>query len=250
MSAALLSLANGTSSTTSAGLRTQLGAEKAQGISAAWQAVFASSHSPADAGGAPPDASMARSDEQPAGPHSQEDRASVPDASAHNEDACLPEAATGIGIGQPRAGMALPSRLAPAQSSPLRSGPPLPVPVHTEAAPMQPATPWRDARGGIDATAQRARDQIASEASARPGLQDPPASLESVSVFIRSDAVDVVVRDADVSDQDALSCAFETARELTGQRTALRRLTVNGRTLYRHEGDDTRRSASTFMFAC
>jgi len=55
---------------------------------------------------------------------------------------------------------------------------------------------------------------------------------DSVSVFVHGAAVSIVVRDATLCAHEAVECAFETARQLTGQRNALLRLTLNGQTLY------------------
>src|SRR5581483_7561244 len=71
--------------------------------------------------------------------------------------------------------------------------------------------------------------------SAQPSSAEPLA--ESVRVFVQGPAVAIVVRDATISDQDAVSCAFETARELTGLRSSLQQLTLNGRTLYQRQID-------------
>ena len=64
--------------------------------------------------------------------------------------------------------------------------------------------------------------------------------LESAHVFVKGHdhLVEIAVRAATLSDQEALDCAFATARELTGQRTTLQRLTVNGRTVYHHADQD------------
>lgn len=58
------------------------------------------------------------------------------------------------------------------------------------------------------------------------------APADSVSVFVRSGAVAIVVRDAGISEQQALHCAFETTHRLVGQRGSLQQLIFNGRTLY------------------
>lgn len=59
-----------------------------------------------------------------------------------------------------------------------------------------------------------------------------PLTRDSVNVFVNGLAVTVIVRDAEIPASAALQCAFETARELTGRRAALQRLTLNGRMLY------------------
>lgn len=101
---------------------------------------------------------------------------------------------------------------------------------------------------------------VAGGHSTAPGkevsTQSGPAQLpsaDSVNVFVRGADVAIVVRDAGISEQQALHCAFETARKLTGQRAALQQLVLNGRTLYQQPGDsrmhDSARSSS-LVFAC
>ena len=88
--------------------------------------------------------------------------------------------------------------------------------------------------------------------SAQPSSAEPLA--ESVRVFVQGPEVAIVVRDATISDQDAVSCAFETARELTGLRSSLQQLTLNGRTLYQRQIDSGTREAppggAFVFFAC
>lgn len=71
----------------------------------------------------------------------------------------------------------------------------------------------------------------------------PTAAAESVNVFVSGAAVAVVVRNASLSDEGALRCAFETARELTGESAALEQLTLNGRTVY-YRGESRRKPAA------
>jgi hypothetical protein len=78
-------------------------------------------------------------------------------------------------------------------------------------------------------------------------------AAESVSIFVHDSGVALVVRDAMLSDQDGMQSAFETAQALTGQRAALQRFTLNGRTLYQQQpGPDAGRAktAPTLVFAC
>jgi len=72
---------------------------------------------------------------------------------------------------------------------------------------------------------------------------------DSVSVFVRGAAVSIVVRDALISPHEALDCAFETARHLTGQRAALLRLTLNGQPLYRQPTAQAH-APPALLFAC
>ena len=79
-------------------------------------------------------------------------------------------------------------------------------------------------------------------------------SADSVSVFLQGSAVAIVVRDAAMSEQDAVRRGFETARVLTGQSAALAHITLNGRTVYQQHGEmnesGPRRAGCVLMFAC
>lgn len=77
-------------------------------------------------------------------------------------------------------------------------------------------------------------------------------AADSVRVYVDGAAVAIVVRDAALSQQDAVRYAFDTAQQLTGQRSSLSRLTVNGRTLYHAATSESHAAASssTRFFAC
>jgi hypothetical protein len=80
--------------------------------------------------------------------------------------------------------------------------------------------------------------------------KDQPAA-ESVNVLLSGASVAVVVRDATLSEARALRAAFETVHELTGKRSALEQLVLNGRTLYRQPAPArTGNVAGTVFFAC
>jgi hypothetical protein len=90
-------------------------------------------------------------------------------------------------------------------------------------------------------------------------MYEPPmpaektGAIESVSVFVRGDAVSVVVRDASLCEDEAMRCAFQVAAELHGRRAALAAVTLNGRTVYRQSSparQGIESSSSTLMFAC
>jgi hypothetical protein len=53
---------------------------------------------------------------------------------------------------------------------------------------------------------------------------------------VQGSTVAIVIRDMALSDPQAVSCAFETARWLTGRTAALQRLVLNGRTIYQQPG--------------
>lgn len=76
---------------------------------------------------------------------------------------------------------------------------------------------------------------------------------ESVTVLVQGANVDIVVRDAAISEQEAVQCAFETVRRLTGQRAGLHELTLNGRIVYQRRSDSAEHAAtaqSSLVFAC
>lgn len=79
------------------------------------------------------------------------------------------------------------------------------------------------------------------------------AARESVNVFFRGTAVAIVVRDGTISQHQALCCAFQTARELTGEGAALEQLILNGRVLYRQHhvgGVEPIRRDPAWLLAC
>ncbi|MET0534968.1 MAG: hypothetical protein ABW171_12145 [Steroidobacter sp.] len=69
-------------------------------------------------------------------------------------------------------------------------------------------------------------------------------------MLVRGAAVTIVLRDASIEEDVALHGAFETARELAGQRSALHELTVNGRTLYRRSEPGVSHPSPTIAFSC
>jgi hypothetical protein len=101
-------------------------------------------------------------------------------------------------------------------------------------------------RSPLPATTPSTSSSSASE------WREQPVPAASVDVFVRNAAVSIVVRDPSLSEQEALRCAFETTQRLTGQRSTLRQLMLNGRTLYQRDDASTSQSASasTLAFAC
>ncbi len=75
------------------------------------------------------------------------------------------------------------------------------------------------------------------------------SSPDTVSVFVQGTAVAIVVRDAGMSQPDALRCGFETARWLTGRGAALQQLTLNGRVLYQQQAR-SEPATRALVFAC
>lgn len=112
---------------------------------------------------------------------------------------------------------------------------------HSPVASVQSAAPIE--AGGPSAlrdpvSAGRAAKPRACDEPAGPALLDlaraPPASgaREFVHVRCRDGAVFVIVRDAGLSPAAAIRCSLETAYALRGERAALRRVSLNGRTVF------------------
>jgi hypothetical protein len=85
---------------------------------------------------------------------------------------------------------------------------------------------------------------------ATPPAAEQMRADETVSVFMQGGAVTINVRDAVLGEDEALRCAFETARTLTGERAALRTLLLNGRTVYRQAPRPAATESPTLIFAC
>jgi hypothetical protein len=131
----------------------------------------------------------------------------------------------------------------------------------TETASASTNARWAIAAAAADGPGVRASASAVKERSEVPQDQIARASThgecllpdESAQVFVHAAGVAIVVRNSALSDGDAVNSAFETARELTGRRSALVHLTLNGRALYQQaEEADTRGSTagSAFVFAC
>jgi hypothetical protein len=106
-----------------------------------------------------------------------------------------------------------------------------------------------------------ALDSGAEMASVRPRAPEEilspvateQSAADSVNVFVHGSAVAIVVRDPAISDHEAVQCAFETARKLTGQGTGLVQLTLNGRILYQQPIQSPTTGAlpsAALVFAC
>lgn len=104
---------------------------------------------------------------------------------------------------------------------------------HASAAPLVAVAPADIAPKRPD---QPARPIQPARAAAFDGEAEQAPAPESVSVFVQGMAVSIVVRDAVLSEHEALRSGFETARRLTGQRASLAQLTLNGRVAYQKQG--------------
>jgi hypothetical protein len=80
----------------------------------------------------------------------------------------------------------------------------------------------QDASEALETSSETASSQLSPQAD----------SAETVSVFSRGTGIAIVVRDSSLSPEEALRSAFETAQQLTGRRSALGLLTLNGHILY------------------
>ena len=103
------------------------------------------------------------------------------------------------------------------------------------------ANPARDPVTAGGEAAPRARtDEPASHGcaagrSARTldgGAASKISARESVQVRCHDGAVFVIVRDASLAPAEAIRCSLETAYALRGERAALRRVSLNGRTVF------------------
>lgn len=119
-----------------------------------------------------------------------------------------------------------------------------PSPRVTTPAAFRTGTAFDTESASFDAGRSAARPQDVAQHAA-------PAS-EFVSVFQHGAGVTVVVRDSTLSETEAMRCAFEAARELTGKRSSLQQVTVNGRVLYEQQSPapDAAPGSATFAFAC
>jgi hypothetical protein len=80
-------------------------------------------------------------------------------------------------------------------------------------------------------------DAEPSAANATAAASITPAACDvtrtdSIVIYLNGSTVDIAVRDASLSAEEALRSAFDTAHQLTGRRAALRQLLLNGTTLY------------------
>jgi hypothetical protein len=125
-------------------------------------------------------------------------------------------------------------------AQPLASTPESPIVSVTLVHPLA-----RDAQVGPP-PAERARP-----ADVAPRARAPSADTgEAVNVFVQQGVVAIAVRNARLTDDEALRCAFETACTLAGERAALQELTLNGRTVYRQSPPPDSAASPTLAFAC
>jgi hypothetical protein len=73
---------------------------------------------------------------------------------------------------------------------------------------------------------------------------------EVVSIILDGANVSIIVRDAGLTEGEALRTAFETARELTGKSGSLLQLTLNGRVLYQQANSRDLAPSGDILFAC
>ncbi len=211
-----------------------LGSERGDELYALWKNVFDRSHAvqrsaqPIRAGtAAERDASRLAAAALPAVPGAVASSSAAVEAAPHTQAGGLADAAR----------LAPQALLVPASSerghdaAAATALPTAAVWVNREVAPESP-----NERGRVDAV------QIAA-----PPAHD--AAGDSVSVHVQGTAVSIVVRDAALSEQEALRLGFETARRLTGQRASLAQLTLNGHVAYQQPGPSDE-IGSALVFTC
>jgi hypothetical protein len=217
----------------------------AQNLYAIWQEIFERAHAAGsgDRGAAPAahDSSSERLSTEPSQQQREQSQRSV-DAAAELSPAPTSSLAVAA-AGSPHRSVSG-TRLEPGASESVAA-----ATLNGSQVPAKGQIPINDAPR---APAHHAALQ-ASKPSTQLSLAESTAvSAESVLVFVRGALVTIVVRDATIAEEDALQGAFETARELTGQRAALQQLTLNGRTLYQ-QGEtsaSTAPASAAWVFAC
>lgn len=234
-------------------LAAQLNVERYQGVSTAWKSVFDAAHDGHSSTG-PGSRDLRSGHESPSG-HADHPRAGGEEGdaqesrrSSEREAGAFSEGAS-FGVGKAAV-------VATASKSPVASiGPKADALFESiDAVPAAPLPAVVKSRFGADTGAEMpASDESETEPrTAATAMATPPdENTESVSVFVHGDSrVTVVVRDAELSDLQAVRSAFETARQLTGQGNALRQLTLNGRAVYRQDDDVVPAAGPTMTFAC
>jgi len=104
--------------------------------------------------------------------------------------------------------------------------------VSAESAEVAESAPLTSAED-VHVNTQAAVEEIEPSSEAASSQPSPQAaSAETVSVFSQGAGIAIVVRDRSLSPEEALRSAFETAQQLTGRRSALGLLTLNGQVLY------------------
>lgn len=102
--------------------------------------------------------------------------------------------------------------------------------VQASGARPVPAAPARVQAAAHEVDAEPATEAGTPARTAAPA--QPPVAAESVLVHLGAEGVQVVVRHTGLTPESAVSCALETARQLTGRRDALHHVVLNGRTVY------------------
>ncbi len=120
-----------------------------------------------------------------------------------------------------------------------------PLPAHPMHIAAPGAAPALDRSVSAERLAPKPNVQLPTIAAA-----SQPVASESVSVFVKAGAIVVVVRDAQIAEHAALHCAFEAARELSGERSALQQLTLNGRIVYRQCSHFGPPESPALVFTC
>ncbi len=234
-------------------LAAQLNVERYQGVSTAWKSVFDSAHDAHSSTGTG-SRDLRSGHESPSG-HADQPRAGGEEGDAQESQRSSEREASAFSEGA-SFGVGKAALVAATSKSPLAGVVTKADPLFEsfEAVPAAPLPAVVKSRFGADTGAEMtaSHEPEAEPRTAAAAMATPPdESTESVSVFVHGDSrVTVVVRDAELSDLQAVRSAFETARQLTGQGNALRQLTLNGRALYRQDDDVVPAAGPTMTFAC
>jgi len=115
----------------------------------------------------------------------------------------------------------------------------------------------RDRQGIADSRAPNAEAYREQAGGHRPSAHDIAAAdaakviaRDSVNVYLHGSEVAIVVRDSRLTEPEAMTCALATAQQLTGERDALQRLTLNGRPIYERPSRSIAATLPDLIFAC
>ena len=229
-------------------------------VAALWREVFAveaggKASAPKRAGGAtkaPPEAGRraTAANEDPGRPPPHEAERGVPQRRSGSAAApAVRDRAVGVWTAEGHPSNATPLARRDASAAavpdvPDADGPSAPVATVRSAAPSEacgPSAARAPVTAGREAALRARTDEPGSHGCAAGrgsrtldagGGASTPGVRESVQVHCHDGAVFVTVRDACLAPDDAIRCSLETAYALRGERSALRRVSLNGRTVF------------------
>jgi hypothetical protein len=133
----------------------------------------------------------------------------------------------------------------------LDHSPPLAKNGQGSSAKVQPSL-TRDVQG--QRLRQLSEPDEADRSLPRTTLSPPPddeaKTAESVHVYETDEGLDVVVRNVSLEGHAAIGSALDTAYWLTGTRSALRKLTLNGSTVYEAASEPSASPTAAITFRC